>query len=55
MSVEPDNKMKYIKLAKNTVIASILITLSLSLLEIPILEHLLELQMMKQVILHLLK
>ena len=27
--------MKYIKLAKNTVIASILITLSLSLLEIP--------------------
>ena len=35
MSVEPDNKMKYIKLAKNTVIASILITLSLSLLEIP--------------------
>lgn len=35
MSVEPDNKAKYIKLAKNTVIASILITISLTLLEIP--------------------
>lgn len=35
MSIEPDNKAKYIKLAKNTVIASILITISLTLLEIP--------------------
>lgn len=35
MSTEPDNKVKYIKLAKNTVIASILITLSLTLLQIP--------------------
>ena len=35
MSIEPDNKMKYIKLAKNTIIASILITISLSILEIP--------------------
>lgn len=35
MSTEPDNKARYIKLAKNTVIASILITLSLTLLQIP--------------------
>lgn len=35
MSVEPDNKLKYVKLLKNTIIASILITLALSLLEIP--------------------
>lgn len=35
MSIEPDNKAKYIKLIKNTVIASILITLSLTLLQIP--------------------
>ena len=35
MSIEPDNKAKYIKLIKNTIIASILITLSLSLLQIP--------------------
>lgn len=35
MGVDPDNKARYIKLAKNTVIASILITLSLTLLEIP--------------------
>lgn len=35
MSTEPDNKAKYIKLAKNTVIASLLITLSLTLLQIP--------------------
>lgn len=35
MSVEPDNKVKYAKLAKNTIIASILITLSLTLLQLP--------------------
>lgn len=35
MGVDPDGKARYIKLAKNTVIASILITLSLTLLEIP--------------------
>lgn len=35
IGVDPDNKSKYIKLAKHTVIASVLITLSLSLLEIP--------------------
>ena len=35
MSIEPDNKAKYIKLIKNTIIASILITLSLSILQIP--------------------
>lgn len=35
MSVEPDNKLKYVKLLKNTIIASVLITLALSLLEIP--------------------
>lgn len=35
MSIEPDNKAKYMKLAKHTVIASVLITLSLTLLEIP--------------------
>lgn len=35
MSIEPDNKAKYLKLIKNTVIASILITLSLTLLQIP--------------------
>ena len=35
MGVDPDNKARYIKLAKHTVIASILITLSLTLLEIP--------------------
>lgn len=35
MSTEPDNKARYIKLIKNTVIASILITLSLTLLQIP--------------------
>ncbi len=34
MGVDPDGKARYIKLAKNTVIASILITLSLTLLEI---------------------
>lgn len=35
MGVDPDNKAKYSKLAKNTVVASILITLSLTLLQIP--------------------
>lgn len=35
MGVDPDNKPRYIKLAKHTVIASILIILSLSLLDIP--------------------
>lgn len=35
MGVDPDNKARYIKLAKNTVIASVLITLSLTLLQIP--------------------
>lgn len=35
MAIEPDNKAKYIRLAKNTVIASVLITLSLTILEIP--------------------
>lgn len=35
MSAEPDNKARYIKLIKNTVIASILITISLTLLQIP--------------------
>lgn len=35
IGVDPDNKSKYIRLAKHTVIASVLITLSLSLLEIP--------------------
>ena len=35
MSIEPDNKAKYLKLIKNIVIASILITLSLTLLQIP--------------------
>lgn len=35
MGVDPDNKSRYIKLAKNTIIASVLITLSLTLLEIP--------------------
>lgn len=35
MGADPDNKARYIKLAKHTVIASILITLSLTLLEIP--------------------
>lgn len=35
MSTDPDNKGKYIKLIKNTIIASILITLSLTLLQIP--------------------
>lgn len=35
MGIDPDGKTRYIKLAKHTVIASILITLSLTLLEIP--------------------
>lgn len=35
MAVDCDNKARYIKLAKHTIIASILITLSLTLLEIP--------------------
>lgn len=35
ISIEPDNKAKYIRLIKNTVIATILITLSLTLLQIP--------------------
>lgn len=35
MSTEPDNKARYIKLAKNTIIASVLITISLTLLQIP--------------------
>lgn len=35
MGIDPDNKPRYIKLAKHTVIASILIILSLSLLDIP--------------------
>lgn len=35
MGVDPDSKARYIKLAEHTVIASILITLSLTLLEIP--------------------
>lgn len=35
MATEPDNKAKYIKLAKNTIIASVLITLSLSIIDIP--------------------
>lgn len=35
IGVDPDSKGRYIKLARNTVIASILITLSLTLLEIP--------------------
>ena len=35
MGTDPDNKARYIKLAKNTIIASVLITLSLSLLQIP--------------------
>ena len=35
IGTDPDNKARYIKLAKNTIIASVLITLSLTLLEIP--------------------
>ena len=35
MGTDPDNKQINIKLAKNTIIASVLITLSLSLLQIP--------------------
>ncbi len=35
MGIDPDNKARYIKLAKNTIIASVLITLSLTLLQIP--------------------
>ena len=35
IAVDPDNKVKYIKLTKNTLIASILITTALTLLEIP--------------------
>ena len=35
IAIEPDNKAKYIKLAKHTIIASILITVSLSLIDIP--------------------
>jgi len=35
MSTEPDNKARYIKLAKNTIIASVLITISLTILQIP--------------------
>lgn len=35
MTTEPDDKAKYIKLIKNTIIASILITISLTLLQIP--------------------
>lgn len=35
MGTDPDNKLKYIKLAKHTIIACILITLSLSLVNIP--------------------
>lgn len=35
IGIDPDGKARYIKLAKNTVIASILITLSLTLLDIP--------------------
>lgn len=35
MAIEPDSKAKYIKLAKNTIIASILITLALTFIEIP--------------------
>ncbi len=35
MGIDPDGKARYIKLARNTIIASILITLSLTLLEIP--------------------
>ena len=35
IAVDPDGKSRYIKLAKNTIMASVLITLSLSLLEIP--------------------
>lgn len=35
MAIEPDNKAKYIKLAKNTIIASVLITIALTFIEIP--------------------
>lgn len=35
MGTNPDNKVRYIKLAKHTIIASVLIVLSLTLLEIP--------------------
>lgn len=35
MAIEPDSKAKYIKLAKNTIIASVLITLALTFIEIP--------------------
>lgn len=35
MSIDPDSKAKYLKLTKHVLIATILITLSLSLIEIP--------------------
>lgn len=35
MATEPDRKEKYIKLIKNTIVASILITLALTFLQIP--------------------
>ncbi len=35
MGVDPDNKAKYIKLTKHVIIATVLITLSLSLVELP--------------------
>lgn len=35
MSIDPDNKGKYLKLTKHVLIASVLVTLSLTLIEIP--------------------
>lgn len=35
MGIDPDNKAKYIKLTKHVIIATVLITISLSLVEIP--------------------
>ena len=35
MGTDPDNKAKYIKLTKHVLIATVLITLSLTLIEIP--------------------
>lgn len=35
MGIDPDNKAKYIKLTKHVIIATVLITISLTLIEIP--------------------
>jgi len=35
MGIDPDNKVKYIKLTKHVIIATVLITISLTLIEIP--------------------